>query len=268
MPLPTWGNLEKSQEDKEKIEEAIQRLINEHNNDPNAHLGEGQSLYNHKVSEIIDHVVASIIADKIRDGEIDLKKLTAKQNILWTVFESLDGWNASSGIDVSIFGLAMQTGNVANTEKYLYAEPYGDGDAMDPSKSPFFQTSIRLSDNSNQTIYIISGSLNFDEDDHAFGFKIENGTLYAIVIKEVSGSRTEYKTEISGVTLTNWNVYRAFYDYPNNKIYFYVNGVLKHTEENHLLSESRPELFNYYIKNLVAENRVMYIKYLLWSKKL
>jgi hypothetical protein len=45
----TWGQLAKSQTDPEKIEEAIKRLINEHNADPEAHLVEGGSLKSHKV---------------------------------------------------------------------------------------------------------------------------------------------------------------------------------------------------------------------------
>lgn len=77
MALPVWGNLEKSQIDSEKIEEAIARLIQAHEDDANAHLEVGESLYSHKASEIIDHIVASIIADKVKDGEITEPKLNA-----------------------------------------------------------------------------------------------------------------------------------------------------------------------------------------------
>jgi len=37
MSIPTWGMLEKSQVDSETIEEAIARLIDEHNEDEEAH---------------------------------------------------------------------------------------------------------------------------------------------------------------------------------------------------------------------------------------
>jgi len=66
MPEPiTWGQLPKSQIDPEKIEEAIARMIKEHNEDESAHLGPGQSLQSHKASEIIDHAVKSILAEKL-----------------------------------------------------------------------------------------------------------------------------------------------------------------------------------------------------------
>ena len=61
----TWGLLPKSQTDSEKIEEAIARMIQEHNEDETAHLGAGQSLQSHKASEIIDHVVHSVLAEKL-----------------------------------------------------------------------------------------------------------------------------------------------------------------------------------------------------------
>jgi hypothetical protein len=60
----TWGQLAKSQTDPEKIEEAIQRLINEHNADPEAHLVEGGSLKSHKMAEIIDHLVEVLLLIK------------------------------------------------------------------------------------------------------------------------------------------------------------------------------------------------------------
>ena len=75
MVLPFWGELFKSQFDNEKIEEAIARMIREHNQDPEAHLLPGGSLYSHKFSEIIDHVAESIIEDKIRNKIITAPKI-------------------------------------------------------------------------------------------------------------------------------------------------------------------------------------------------
>jgi len=61
----TWGNLLKSQISSEKIEEAITRMIQDHEDDPNAHIEEGESLQSHKASEVIDHVVHSVLGEKI-----------------------------------------------------------------------------------------------------------------------------------------------------------------------------------------------------------
>ncbi len=65
MSLDFWGTIPKSQTDSEQVEGAIQRLIDAHNADPDAHLGAGQSLQSHKASDIIDHQASSIVADKI-----------------------------------------------------------------------------------------------------------------------------------------------------------------------------------------------------------
>ncbi len=67
MATPVWGNLGKSQIDNETIEEAIARLIQAHEDDPDAHIETGESLQSHKAAAIIDHLAARIIADKIKD---------------------------------------------------------------------------------------------------------------------------------------------------------------------------------------------------------
>ena len=64
MTLPNWQNLEKSLDDSETIEQAISRLITDHNNSPDSHLGVGQSLENHKMADIIDHPANSVKIDK------------------------------------------------------------------------------------------------------------------------------------------------------------------------------------------------------------
>jgi len=65
MSTITWGMLQKSLVDNETIEQAIVRLVTEHNNDETAHLGVGQSLQSHKASEVIDHLAKSILAEKL-----------------------------------------------------------------------------------------------------------------------------------------------------------------------------------------------------------
>ncbi len=71
----TWGSLVKSQISSEVIEEAISRLIQSHEDDADAHIEVGESLQSHKASAIIDHLVSSIIEDKILNGEVSAPKL-------------------------------------------------------------------------------------------------------------------------------------------------------------------------------------------------
>jgi len=92
MALPVWGLLPKSQTDPEKIEEAIARMIEAHNEDPEAHLGPNGSLFSHKASEIIDHRALSIVEDKIKNRQVTLSKLNYDKLLFQIQFESLDSW--------------------------------------------------------------------------------------------------------------------------------------------------------------------------------
>lgn len=65
MTVISWGLLNKSGVDPEKVEDAISRLVEAHNDDETAHLETGQSLQSHKASEIIDHLAQSIVNDKL-----------------------------------------------------------------------------------------------------------------------------------------------------------------------------------------------------------
>ncbi len=87
----TWGNLLKSQISTEKIEEAVARLIQSHEDDANAHVEVGESLYSHKASEIIDHIASSIINDKINAGEITPPKLKVTSKVADCVVATANG---------------------------------------------------------------------------------------------------------------------------------------------------------------------------------
>ena len=69
MSAEVWGQMPKSSEDAEKVEEAIDRVVGEHNDDPTSHLGPTQALQSHRASEIIDHAARSIVGDKINTVE-------------------------------------------------------------------------------------------------------------------------------------------------------------------------------------------------------
>lgn len=65
MADPVWGALQKSQVDPATIDEEIDTKIQDHLDDPDAHIEAGQSLQSHKASVIIDHVARSVLNDKI-----------------------------------------------------------------------------------------------------------------------------------------------------------------------------------------------------------
>lgn len=59
-----WGDLAKSQVDPQLITEAISEAIANHEADPTAHLGDGESLEQHKANEVLDHPQQSVVMDK------------------------------------------------------------------------------------------------------------------------------------------------------------------------------------------------------------
>lgn len=66
MPDPiTWGALAKAIGDNTLVSEEIATLILDHNLDPSAHGQSNEAVYNHRISELLDHVSYSIYNAKI-----------------------------------------------------------------------------------------------------------------------------------------------------------------------------------------------------------
>lgn len=65
MAITTWENLPKEVLDPTTIGQEVAAQIASHNDDPEAHLGDGQSLESHRAAEIIDHLAESVVNDKI-----------------------------------------------------------------------------------------------------------------------------------------------------------------------------------------------------------
>ncbi len=264
MPVVNWGLLAKSLVDNEKIEEAINRLILVHEQDEASHLGAGESLQSHKASEIIDHLAASIILDKLAQFSVDFKKLVGDQYMLMTCFESIDGWNgvdwdSGGGISVGMFETKLFTGGTSTNFVTLATEPSAVDPVQNFAKNPFFQTSFLVFSNTSQTIFILSG----DHTGKYFGFKILNGTLYAV--NHNAGAETA--TEIPGVTITTYHIYRAELDSIGAEIRFYVDGVLKATHTTNLPTGTQTFIFEYWLRTDSAAVRNLYVRDLLWAQK-
>ena len=225
MAIPNWGMLTKSQTDPETIEEAIARLIQQHNEDEEAHLGPGQSLQSHKASEIIDHLAASIIADKIKDAVIPVKKLNASNRIIISSCESFGGWMQNitgNGTIVAKVGQGwVGSGNQVNqyTECYIDVPDYG----VLMTRNPLFQVTLRVINTAGEKYFTCYGRP-YTSPGYYFGFKMSDANLYAVHYKD----GVEYAEQITGVTITGRHTYRA-QQFGGTKIEFYVDGVLKYT---------------------------------------
>jgi len=183
---------------------------------------------------------------------------------IYTAFESLDGWGqyvTGSGTTNTTLGeMVLDTGVTINSIADRHCEVFLEGDAINFFKNPYFETAIRLSNSTNQIIYVANGA--YDTD--CFGFKILNGVLYALHVK----NGTEYTNGITAVTLTDWNVYKATY-VSGNCIKFYINDILKVTiSENMPIATDSLERFRYYIKNIAAERKYLFSQYLLLNQDL
>jgi len=262
MAEPNWGLLEKSQADDQTIEEAIAEKIQDHEDDSDAHLETGESLQSHKASEIIDHAALSIVEDKLADQAVAGNKLKYDKILVETMWESLDNWTQytyGSGVIHDYLGeLYLRTGTTINSISDVHAEVFNEGYATRMNKNPRFMCVVTIDQITDQEIYLVAGSY----PDCAFGFKIVNGTLYAVHIK--AGS--EYTTDISsGITLTDQHRYKAIYT-SGEKIEFYIDDVLKATHSSNL-PEDDPDEDTYLewmrirIKNTAAAQKNLHCRY-------
>lgn len=79
--LQNWGEMTKAQDDAQKINEAIEQAIAEHEADPESHMGEGESIENHRINEVADHPAGSVLADKWTMSEADITTYFENINI-------------------------------------------------------------------------------------------------------------------------------------------------------------------------------------------
>jgi len=264
----TWGDLAKSQISAEKIEKAIERMIQAHEDDPDAHIEPGESLYSHKISVIIDHTVESVIADKIRDGVISIVKLEdfARARISPSL-ESLDTWTYSAevSLDFSQMELLANTGTTANV--YSYSK---GGFKMQWSKPFIMQCLFTTYPTDDKEVYVISGYIDTVAGyNQNIGWKVVDGTLYALHTKSVGEVDTEYTTEITGVTLSDRNLFRVEY-IPEESIKFYVNNVLAatHTENLPTIAAASSPFFYFRILTDAAANKWLKVHELYFSQDL
>jgi hypothetical protein len=75
MPIICWGNLAKSADDTERIEQSIQGYVEGHDENPNAHMGADYSLGAHRLQTMLDHPYDSIKYYHVYD--IHAEKITA-----------------------------------------------------------------------------------------------------------------------------------------------------------------------------------------------
>ena len=236
MPIICWGNLAKSADDVQKIEEGMQEYVERHNENPNAHQVEGSSLYMHRANEIMDHPA----------GSVDLRHLSEDKIIVFTAFESIDGWNKVGNASTLLCEAHIYTDAVADSVSRLAIYDSSLNNLLNFSKDLFFQTTVYFHDLEYNDCFFGFGCYGADFGYDSFGFKVEDADVKAYWTK----NNVAYSSLLSGIDIDQRNVYRAYNDLEAGKIYFYVNGVLKYTAEANLPVVTNAYVFSYYLQTL------------------
>jgi len=121
--MEVWGDKPKSQTDPTTVDQEIDGKIQDHLDDPDAHIETGQSLQSHKASEIIDHLAKSIIEDKIGDGEISSRCITTDQIVGKDIRTSADVGADVDGVSILPTGIEMWQGGDKKVDIPVSGDP-------------------------------------------------------------------------------------------------------------------------------------------------
>jgi len=238
MAIDVWGLLAKSLVDGETIEEAIARLIAAHEADESAHLGTGESLQSHKASEIIDHLAASIISDKLADDSVvpmaivpGIKKDYFQYD---TQFETIDSWS----IDKDALGSSVSLASIGDVYFFIkqLATAYlgfysfvGESQSHMQTSKPTVDILLKISDRTNNDVEF--GLNVWPDGDLVYGqgwfWDQSANKIYA----EWYEDSTKYTQELTYTMDGYYHVYRTESD--STSMRWYIDGVLKHTETTH-----------------------------------
>lgn len=214
--MDTWGLVPKSQIDSETIEEAISRLILEHEEDPTAHTGTNESLEAHRAEGILDHRAGSVLADKWTMTEFSITE----------DFRTFSHWatvgDVSNG-DWPTLYLAFDFGTTNKSEIYKNIQlpaPY-----LSTGFDQMFQVTAMFDSSNNNFHSWIGVGLEDELPADGYGFIINNGVLKACVAK----SNTRTFSGILSLDLNAPHIYRAQLNSFTQEIEFYIDGSLVST---------------------------------------
>lgn len=214
MANETWGMMPKSQVDGQLIEERIAQMIAEHESDPEAHLGEGESLQAHRQNDVIDHPAFSVVPDKVTRGNIQINNDLSR----FSSYDYSGEWSAWGG------GEALDELGSGAVHDWLFVQcgQLYPNTIINFSKKPIFNITYKQTASFVGTLKMLAGHI---DNNQGFGFVQINGTLYGSYFNS-SGTRVD----TSLLTVTPGTTYRleARFIY-TGEIEFWVNDVLEAT---------------------------------------
>lgn len=211
MPIGTWSGLQKSATDDETIEQAIDRIVQAHNADPEAHGAEGEALDQHKSAEVIDHPAQSIVPDKLSGGDV----------VIQTDFSTLAPWTSSGDVSNSDFNgldLYVERPGGPFTSKTSTAI-YANGELFDDSGDIYFETRANWQGSSDS----INAWWGFVQDETStqdgFAFQVRSGTLYA----HVRRNGVTYDVSLGSFVGGTSHLYQMKFVFAEQRVYFFID---------------------------------------------
>lgn len=222
-----WGDLQKSLDDNETIEQAIARMIGEHEADPQAHQGEGESLQNHKASEIIDHPA----------GSVKIDKNTFYSFVYSLLFSDFSTWSKSAGFSSYSVGSVVFQSATGSGNYYLKQQLDSQHVQMNDTFSKKFAVQAMFGSsswNANSKFRMGIGASSFN-DSYFCGFQIEGNKLFCVSAKT---DDTLYKYEIPNLDPIDslMHGFIFLYDATLKEMSWYIDGELVHVASSDLFS--------------------------------
>lgn len=215
LHMDTWGLIPKSQVDPETIEQAIARMIGEHEADPVSHNGPDEAIAVHRQNEIIDHKAGSVLADKWTMSELEFS----------TVFENLTPFG-TGGTVASIWPGARLTTAGASYPKSAYLAVDMENVGLTPYYDADFLFQFALMPYVNSAISIDAGY-------HTTGDKFVK-TAFGMELNNTNKRFYLVDSDLVTINYLNWPTYsndltyviRIQNDPTNSQLLIYINGEL------------------------------------------
>lgn len=261
MALPLWGQLEKAQDDSTTIDEAIAAAILAHEADPEAHLGEGESLEEHKTESVIDHPAESVVTDKVPDGGMSYRWFPLdRQTIISNMGE--ESWDTfvlgNGGVEQYIAELELRSGTTSGNRTKASSNS-GVVNQINWNEDWTFQTTVSISDAADNKVTF--GFCNTELDTSDFDgvwFRYEDGSAY-VGMSEDFGTETTHSITAWSTGYDEAHVFRIQYDSENDRLLFYIDGSLVYTWNSPSHDANTTAVGGWQIESLSTSQRAMRI---------
>ena len=213
--IPTWGSSPKAQDDPTTIDEAINAAIVAHEADPTAHLGDGESLQQHKNNEVIDHPAFSIVADKSQN-----KVMTFYENFSYiaTAFPPTGVTQLPIGFRVSQSVASQSVNREIEYDQFVdFIDDTGDNILDVTFVFKYSYTTDRC------TIHL-GADPNVADSQISFGATITNGNI--TIISSLNGNNSS--TTINSLSLYKLHTLRFSYDPTTRIMSVFLDGEYVH----------------------------------------